>query len=45
MATYLLDTSIIIDAIDNRKGRRQLLRDLLSQGNILACSPVNVAEV
>jgi len=45
MATYLLDTGIIIDAINNKKGRRQLLRDLISQGNILACSPVNVAEV
>jgi|SRR5579883_2086449 len=45
MATYLLDTSVIIDAINNKKGRRQLLRDLLSQGNTLACCPVNVAEV
>jgi predicted nucleic acid-binding protein len=45
MATYLLDTSVIIDAINNKKGRRQLLRDLISQGNILACSPINVAEV
>ena len=45
MATYLLDTSVIIDAINNKKGRRQLLRDLISQGNTLACSPVNVAEV
>ena len=45
MATYLLDTSVIIDAINNKKGRRQLLGDLISQGNTLACSPVNVAEV
>ena len=45
MATYLLDTSVIIDAINNKKGRRQLLRDLISQGNTLACSPVNVAEI
>jgi predicted nucleic acid-binding protein len=45
MATYLLDTSVIIDAINNRKGRRQLLRDLIQQGNTLACSPINIAEV
>ena len=45
MATYLLDTSVIIDAINNRKNRRQHLRDLLESGNTLACCPVNVAEV
>jgi predicted nucleic acid-binding protein len=45
MATYLLDTSVIIDAINNKKARRQLLRDLIQQGNTPACSPVNVAEV
>jgi len=45
MATFLLDTSVIIDAINNRKARRQFLRDLISQGNTLACSPINVAEV
>ena len=45
MATYLLDTSVIIDAINDKKGRRQLLRGLILQGNTLACCPVNVAEV
>lgn len=45
MPTYLLDTSVIIDAINNKKNRRQLLRDLLQGGNSLACCPVNVAEV
>lgn len=45
MATYLLDTSVIIDAINNRKNRRQLLRELLKAGNHLACCPVNVAEI
>jgi predicted nucleic acid-binding protein len=45
MATYLLDTSVIIDAINNKKGKRQLLRELIAQGNTLACSPINVAEV
>jgi predicted nucleic acid-binding protein len=45
MATYLLDTSVIIDAINNKRGRRQFLRDLLEQGNILACCPINITEV
>src|SRR5689334_9598722 len=45
MATFLLDTSVIIDTINNRKNRRQLLRDLLKAGNSLACCPVNVAEI
>lgn len=45
MATFLLDTSVIIDAINDRRGRRQFLRDLLKAGNSLACCPVNVAEI
>jgi predicted nucleic acid-binding protein len=45
MATCLLDTSVIIDAINNKKERRQLLRGLLQAGNALACCPVNIAEV
>ena len=43
--TILLDTSIIIDALRNRRGRRGLLRSLLEQGHELACCAVNVAEV
>src|SRR5438034_11634932 len=45
MATYLLDTSVIIDAINNKKGRRQLLRGLIERGNTLACCPINITEV
>lgn len=45
MATFLLDTSVIIDAINDKKHRRQFLRELLQQGNILACCPINVTEV
>ncbi len=45
MAIYLLDTSVIIDAINNKKNRRQFLRNLLTEGNSLACCPINVAEV
>src|ERR1035441_8189599 len=45
MATYLLDTSVIIDAINDKKGRRQLLSGLIEQGNTLACCPINITEV
>src|SRR6266516_5298493 len=45
MATFLLDTSVIIDAINDKKNRRQLLRELLEAGNRLGCCEINVAEV
>lgn len=45
MATYFLDTSVIIDALNNKRGRRGLLLDLLKQGHLLACCAINVAEV
>ena len=41
----LLDTSVIIDALRGRRGRRELLRGLLEEGHELACCAVNVAEV
>lgn len=41
----LLDTSVIIDALRDRRGRRELLRGLLEQGHELACCAINVAEV
>ena len=45
MATFLLDTSVIIDAINGKKGRREVLKGLVRQGSILACCPINIAEV
>jgi predicted nucleic acid-binding protein len=45
MASYLLDTSVIIDAINAKKNRNVSLIRLAEQGHILACCPVNVAEV
>ena len=45
MATYLLDTSVIIDALNNKRGRRHLLLTLVIEGNLLACCPINVSEV
>jgi hypothetical protein len=43
--TILLDTSVLIDTLRDRKGRRSFLRELVLEGHTLACSPVNVAEV
>lgn len=45
MATYLLDTTVIIDAINDKKNRNLTLIALAEQGHILACCPINVAEV
>src|SRR5688500_14838842 len=45
MAIYLLDTSIIIDVLNEKKARRQLLKELILAGHVLACCPINVAEV
>ncbi|MGH9762006.1 MAG: type II toxin-antitoxin system VapC family toxin [Blastocatellia bacterium] len=45
MTTYLLDTSIIIDVLNGKRNRDGLLRSLLSQGDLLACCPVNISEV
>jgi predicted nucleic acid-binding protein len=45
MRTYLLDTSVIIDTLNGKKERDKLLRDLLEQGNLLACCAINISEV
>lgn len=45
MATLLLDTSVIIDAINEKKNRRRFLRELVEQGNVLACCPINITEI
>jgi predicted nucleic acid-binding protein len=43
--TYLLDTSVIIDALNNKRGRRDLLLSSAKQGHLLACCPINVTEI
>ncbi|HEY6393051.1 MAG TPA: hypothetical protein VIX89_17350 [Bryobacteraceae bacterium] len=45
MAVYLLDTSVIIDTINSKRNREQLLTELLRQGHLLACCPINATEV
>src|SRR6266700_7266176 len=41
----LLDTTVIIDVLRNRQGRRALLADLVRAGHSLSTSVLNVAEV
>ena len=45
MAILLLDTTVIVDAINGKKQRHLLLDELLAQRNLLACCAVNVTEV
>jgi predicted nucleic acid-binding protein len=41
----LLDTSVLIDALRLRHGRRELLAELVRSGHTLVTSALNVAEV
>jgi predicted nucleic acid-binding protein len=41
----LLDTSVLIDVLRRRQGRRELLAELAREGHILATTALNVAEV
>jgi len=45
MPTYLLDTTVIIDVLNDKRNRKLLLLDLLKQGHLLGCCPINVTEV
>ena len=45
MATFLLDTSVIIDVLNNKRERPALLLDLVKSGHLLACCPINITEV
>ena len=45
MAIYLLDSDVIIDALNHKRGRRELLRDLALERHALACSSIQVTEV
>ena len=45
MATYLLDTSVLIDALNRKRNRWQLLASLVENGETLACSVITIAEI
>lgn len=41
----LLDTTVLIDVLRNRKNRRAMLANLVEQGHTLAISAINVGEL
>ncbi len=43
--TYLLDSSVLIDTLNNRKGRPGLLEEISQQEILLACCAVSVTEL
>jgi predicted nucleic acid-binding protein len=45
MATYLVDTSVLIDALNQKRGRWQLLGSLVEAGDSIAVSVVTVMEI
>ena len=45
MAILLLDSTVIFDHLNGRNGRTELLDQLIDQGHVLACCPVNITEV
>jgi tRNA(fMet)-specific endonuclease VapC len=45
MAVFLLDSTVIIDAINGKRGRNEFLGGLLDQRNLLACCSINITEV
>jgi predicted nucleic acid-binding protein len=45
MAIFLLDTSVVIDAMSRKRGRWKLLKALVESGGTLACSAITVMEI
>jgi predicted nucleic acid-binding protein len=45
VATYLLDTGIAIDVLNDKRGRSSLLDRLLREGGELAACPITITEV
>jgi len=45
MPAYLLDTNVLIDSLNDRRNRRDMLLMLLEAGHRLCCSTVTVLEL
>ena len=43
--THLLDTTVLIDTLRARQGRRALLVERIAAGDVLATAAINIAEV
>jgi predicted nucleic acid-binding protein len=45
MAIYLLDSGIIIDILNGKRGRAEAVSHLIREGSEMACCSINVTEV
>ena len=45
MPNFLADTSLLIDIINDRSGRREFLRELLQPGDTIGCCTINWIEI
>jgi tRNA(fMet)-specific endonuclease VapC len=45
MAIYLLDTSVVVDVLNQERGRWELLASMVEAGDTLACSVVTLTEI
>ena len=45
MATCLLDSGILIDALNGKRGRREIVDQLVESGAEMACCSINVTEI
>jgi predicted nucleic acid-binding protein len=45
IATCLLDSGIIIDVLNGKRGRRELIEELIRDGAEMACCSINVTEI
>lgn len=45
MPDYLIDTNVLIDAIRQKRERRDLLRSLVAGGSLLGCSVITIGEI
>jgi hypothetical protein len=45
MVTFLLKTGVIVDTLNGKRGRAELLEALIRQEHALACCPITITEV
>jgi len=45
MARFLLDTTFLIDVLNDRRGRADLMERLILEQHTLGCCAINVAEI
>jgi predicted nucleic acid-binding protein len=45
VGTCLLDSGILIDALNGKRGRRELIDQLIQDGADMACCSINVTEI